>query len=132
MDDSKIAPFGILSGGIVSFGIILLSQNSLSSNPGLAWLFKPFLWIFVPITLIAILAGVTVAAFITVKKAIIDTCNIVGFATGLFTCYAFIYNHEINVKNFILSLLISFIAYGFYSYVIAIVVGSIKYRNAQE
>jgi len=128
MKESKIAPFSILIGCIITFGIILLSHNSLGTNPGFDWLFKPFLWIFVPISLIAILFGVTVAAIMTVRKAIIDTCNTVGMVTALYTCYAFIY-HQLTVLNVIFSLLISFIVYGFYSYVIAAIVGAVKYRN---
>jgi hypothetical protein len=128
MEESKTAPFGILMGLAVSIGIILLSKSNLGANPGFAWLFKPFLWVFVPISLIAILAGATVAALLAVKSAIVNTCSYVGFITGMYTCIAFIFNEE-NIKNILLSLVISFFIYTFYSFVIGSIVGAIKYRQ---
>jgi hypothetical protein len=129
MKESKVAPFSILLGGAVAFGIIIYGQTSLIASPGYTWLFQPFLWIFIPIAFIAILAAVLLIVLITTKNAIMETSTSVGIPTGIYACIAYIYQNEISVKSVLLSLLIGAIVYGFFTYVIAAIAGSVKYRN---
>jgi hypothetical protein len=129
MEESKVAPFSILVGGAVAFGIIIYGQTSLAASTGYAWLFQPFLWIFIPIALIAIFLAVIVIVLLTTKKAIMDTSTSVGIPTGIYASVAFIFQNEISVKSILLSLLIGAILYGFFSYVVAAIAGYIKYRN---
>ena len=127
MQNSKVAPFSLFLGSVLSIGIIVLGQTYLNSTGG-NWFFKPFLWVFVPITLVALIVGIIVTVIITTKNATIDTSTAIGTITGLYTCYAFIFD-KVNVWNVILSVLISFILYGFFSYVLAAIFGAIKYKN---
>jgi phosphate/sulfate permease len=128
MQNSKVAPFSLFLGSVLSIGIIVLGQTYLNTSPGGNWFFKPFLWVFVPITLAALIVGVFVTVIITTRNATIDTSTAIGTITGLYTCYAFIFD-KVNVWNVILSVLISFILYGFFSYVLAAIFGAIKYKN---
>lgn len=128
MDKSKVAPLGVLIGGAVAFGIIIYAQSNFTA-PNQAWLVKPFLWILIPIAFIAITAGVALAALIAAKPAIMDTSTLVGTAAGIYACMIFIFKGEIGSRSIILSLLIGFILYGFYSFVLGGIVGEIKNRN---
>ena len=128
MQNSKVAPFSLFLGSVLSVGIIVLGQTYLNTPPGGNWFFKPFLWVFVPITLATLIVGIFVTVIITTRNATIDTSTAIGTITGLYTCYAFIFD-KVNVWNVILSVLISFILYGFFSYVLAAIFGAIKYKN---
>lgn len=121
----KYSPLGFLLGCGASAGIFAYGE-SVNSNPGLAWLFRPFLWILVPIALFALIAGATVAALVASKSTENETAKQVGFCTGLWACYEYVFNQELSFRSIALSLLIAFVAYAFISWIVGSVVGGVK------